>query len=64
MLICALMLAMESLPKGGTLHVKTDGDFVVVSANGTDAGLRGHGEDALKLAISLRKSNRRMCTPA
>jgi histidine phosphotransferase ChpT len=55
MLICALMLAMESLPKGGTLHVKTDGDSVAVWGEGTDAGLRGHAEDALKLAIPLDK---------
>jgi histidine phosphotransferase ChpT len=51
LLICALLLAMESLPKGGALSVSADGESVVVCASGTGSGLRGRAADALKLAI-------------
>ncbi len=52
-LICALLLAMESLPKGGKLSALADGDGVIVRAEGTDAGLRGHAHEALNLKVSF-----------
>jgi histidine phosphotransferase ChpT len=54
-LTCVLLLAMEGLPKGGKLLVTADGDAVIVRAEGTDAGLRGHAEAALKLDIAFEK---------
>ncbi len=51
-LICAILLAMESLPKGGTISVAPGKDgSVLVSATGTGAILRGRSAEALSLAI-------------
>ncbi len=50
-LTCVLMLAIESLPRGGKISVKADGNAVVVKTDGTDAGPRGHALEALALSI-------------
>lgn len=47
-LVCALLLAIEALPKGGTLTVALNGDHIVVRAEGRDAILREAAEQALK----------------
>lgn len=53
LLICALLLAMEALPKGGTISVKSGGkQQTLIHAEGKDAGLRDGMEDALNLNTS------------
>lgn len=39
-LMCALLIAHESLPKGGKLSVAPDGDSVKITTEGDDAGLK------------------------
>jgi len=54
MLICGLILAMDSMPKGGTLHVgagKESGQ-TLITANGEDASIREQSGEALTLAMS------------
>jgi histidine phosphotransferase ChpT len=50
-LACALLLAIEWLPRGGKLSVKADGDAVIVKCDGTDAGPRGHALEGIALSI-------------
>ena len=52
-LICALLLAMDCLPKGGTLGVEAEGDndFTVI-ATGENAAFREGTHNALTLAVS------------
>ncbi len=45
-LTCIILLAMESLPKGGSIAVK-GGDSVIVTATGTNATLRDKAAEAL-----------------
>jgi len=54
MLICALLLAMDCLPKGGTLKVEAgeSGRSTLVSAAGPNAGIREETAQALGLAMS------------
>lgn len=51
-LACTLLLAMEALPKGGTLAVYGDGAKTVVKATGVNAGFRGHAAEALGLSLA------------
>jgi histidine phosphotransferase ChpT len=55
LLVASLLLAMEALPKGGTLIVLKDGDNVAVMSRGEDAGLRPGMEDALNGAVPVEK---------
>lgn len=51
-LVCALLLAMECLPKGGTLSVVPgNGVETAVVAKGENASLRGQTADALALKL-------------
>lgn len=50
-LVSVLLLAMECLPKGGTLEVMGDGESTIVKATGENAALRDLGADALSLAL-------------
>lgn len=52
-LICALLLAMESLPKGGTISAKNGSseNEVIVKAEGENAGFREGIKDALTLKM-------------
>jgi len=54
MLICALLLAMDCLPKGGTLKVEAgeSGRSTLVSAAGPNAGIREETAQALDLSMS------------
>lgn len=53
MLISALLLAMECLPKGGTISVNAgDNNGTIIRAEGENAGLREGTEEALNLKIS------------
>lgn len=54
-LVSVLLLAIESLPKGGTLSVKADGGNILVLARGPDAGLREGMEAALALSLPREK---------
>lgn len=48
LLLGCMMLAQESLPKGGTIRIETTGTGpVTVTAEGTDAALRPHVPEAL-----------------
>lgn len=53
MLISALLLGMDSLPKGGTLAVKPgpEGNQTVVIAKGEDGGIRERTAEALSLKL-------------
>lgn len=46
-LTCVILLAMETLPKGGTITVKPANDSVIVTAQGTNATLRDKAAEAL-----------------
>lgn len=51
MLVCALLLAMDSMPKGGVLSVgpgKNAGE-TLVTAKGEDTSIRGQSDNALSL---------------
>lgn len=51
-LICGLLLAMEGLPKGGTLNAVNEGEAgLLITAEGPDAGPRPLTEEALYLEI-------------
>ncbi len=53
MLVCALLLGMDSMPKGGTLGVsagKNSGE-TLVTAKGEDASIRENSGSALTLAL-------------
>lgn len=52
LLVCGLLLAIEALPKGGTLGVKAQGQDVLITATGQNAGLRDEMEDCLSLGFS------------
>jgi histidine phosphotransferase ChpT len=55
MLICAILLAMECLPKGGTISVAGgSGVETAVVAKGENASLRGQTGEALSLALDLQ----------
>ena len=50
MLTATLLLALESLPKGGKIAVTSGADgTVIVKANGENAGMRGNSHQALML---------------
>lgn len=52
LLLCSLMLAMECLPKGGTLSIiPGTGIETAIVAKGENASLRGQTADALALAL-------------
>ncbi len=52
MLISCILLAMEALPKGGTIKVEAgEGEQTIIRAEGPDAGLRGGMDEALALNI-------------
>ncbi len=54
MLICALLLAMDSMPKGGTLNVGAgqNNGQTLVTAKGENASIREQSDEALTLAIT------------
>ncbi|MGB0720242.1 MAG: histidine phosphotransferase family protein, partial [Bdellovibrionales bacterium] len=52
-LICGFLLAMDSLPKGGTLSLHDDGpQTLIITAKGEDTGFRDNIEAALSLTLS------------
>ncbi len=54
MLMGGLIMAMECLPRGGTISVRPgDEGQTVVTAEGQDAGIREHVEDALNRSIPV-----------
>ena len=54
MLICAIMMGMECLPKGGTISVVPgNGGEAAVIARGENAGLRGQSAEALALKLDI-----------
>lgn len=55
MLICTILLAMECLPKGGTILVAgSDGGGTAVIARGENANIRGQTLEALDLTINTQ----------
>lgn len=63
-LMCTMMLAMEALPKGGTVLVKAgDGAQTLVIAEGTGATLRENVEEALKNEIAVENLDPRLVHP-
>ncbi len=67
MLMCAMMLAMESLPKGGYISVRpTMGDEAghsIIIAEGEGAVIRDQVEDALNQNIELEDLDPRLVHP-
>ncbi len=67
MLMCAMMLAMEALPKGGYISVRpTTGDdegHSIIIAEGEDAVIRDQVEDALKQTIDPDDLDPRLVHP-
>jgi histidine phosphotransferase ChpT len=54
MLICAILLGMECLPKGGAISVVPgNGAEAAVIAKGENAGLRGQSAEALALKLGV-----------
>jgi len=53
-LTCTLLLAMDSLPKGGTISVRAGGpSHTIVEARGDDAGLKDQTEAALNHELAI-----------
>ena len=52
-LMGTLMIAQESLPKGGVIKVKRDGDQVIIEAEGENAMRRPGVEQAIDLSINI-----------
>ncbi len=58
MLTCAILLAIECLPRGGTLSVTAQDDgSTLVTATGDNAGLRDNTNAALSLSIGTENMN-------
>lgn len=63
-LLCTMMLAMEALPKGGTVFVKAGEDSdTIVTAEGDGATLRDQTEDALLHKIPVETLDPRLVHP-
>lgn len=59
-LMCALILAVEALPKGGSVSIKPDGSHnIIVSAEGADCGLKPDLVKALTEKIPAEALNPR-----
>lgn len=64
MLMCALVLGMECLPKGGTVFVDAgDSNETIVRAEGTDAVVRETVEAALKRTLDADTLDPRLVHP-
>ena len=64
MLMGCLMLATESLPKGGTVRVtKLDGELAKITIEGTDAAARPQVREALAGTLSVEDIDPRMVHP-
>jgi len=64
MLMCAMMLAMESLPKGGYISVRPSGDSAsLIIAEGEGANVRDQVEEALAQSLSPDDLDPRLVHP-
>lgn len=64
MLMCALVLGMECLPKGGTVFVDAgDSNETIIKAEGTDAVVRDTVEAALKRTLDADTLDPRLVHP-
>lgn len=64
MLMCAMMLAVECLPKGGSVLIKAgEGNQSIITAEGLDAGVRDQVEDALAGSIDPSDLDPRLVHP-
>lgn len=64
MLMCAMMLAMECLPKGGTVFVKAgEGNQTLITAEGPGVGVRRSVEEALAASLSPSSLDPRLVHP-
>lgn len=64
MLMGCLMLAQESLPKGGTITMEQpDGHTVLIVASGTDAGSRALVREALARDLEIAQIDPRLVHP-
>ena len=64
MLMCALILGTECLPRGGDITVTSDGnDGITITANGDNASLFGRAGDALALKLDYSEVDPRMVHP-
>ncbi|MBI4030352.1 MAG: hypothetical protein HY370_01625 [Proteobacteria bacterium] len=62
-LTCGIMMAVECLPKGGTISVSAKGSGTVVTAAGPDAAPRPTVKEALERKISSEKLDPRLVHP-
>lgn len=63
MLVCALLLAHEAMPKGGTLSVGYDSGTTTVTGSGPDAAFRPQVHEALDLSITIDAIDPRLVHP-
>ncbi len=64
MLLCSLMLAMESLPKGGVISVKkSDNNVMLITANGENARFRDGVLHALAHTIDINDLEPKLTHP-
>ena len=63
LLMCALILAQEALPKGGTVSVTRDGDAALITAKGPDAMVRPLVEKALNRTLDISVVEPRLVHP-
>jgi len=64
MLMCSLMLAAETLPKGGSIYVKPgDGRQTLIVAEGEGAMIRDKVDEALKADIAVDDLDPRLVHP-
>lgn len=62
-LTCGIMMAVECLPKGGTIGVASKGNGAVITATGPDAAPRPTVKEALEHKISSEKLDPRLVHP-
>jgi histidine phosphotransferase ChpT len=56
-LTCVLMLAIESLPKGGKLNAYLDGNAALIKAEGVNASMKDDAQKALAMTADFEKLN-------
>lgn len=63
-LLCTMMTAMETLPKGGTVSVKAgESNETLVTSEGENCGLRENTENALTNALTVEELDPRLVHP-
>ncbi|MCK5374806.1 MAG: hypothetical protein KAJ40_05935 [Alphaproteobacteria bacterium] len=64
LLMCCLLLIVESLPKGGVISIKAEGDnSLLINAEGENAALRKNYLNTLERKVSVEDLNHKLIHP-